>query len=75
MDYKSRLGITPSVASSFGQGGGYPMAAGTPATVGGGLNTSFGIQGNATGPALVLVLLVGFLVLDYVWTRGQQGGR
>lgn len=75
MDYKARLGQSPGVASATGQGGGFPMIAASPQSVSGGLNTSFGISGNATGPALVLIGLVAFLVIDYVWTRGQQGGR
>lgn len=69
MDYKSRIGMGSSSA-----GGGVMPSSGSQ-TVGGSFGTNFGVQGSATGPALVLTGIVILLVLDYVWTRGQQGGR
>lgn len=44
-------------------------------TVSGNFQTNFGVGASATGPALVLLGLVAFLVLDYVWTKNHQGGR
>jgi len=69
MDYTQRIGMNRS-SPGYAQGG----SVATP-TVGGSFGTQFGVQGSATGPAFVLIGLVVFLVLDYVWTKGQQGGR
>ena len=44
-------------------------------TAGVNFGTNFGVNGSATGPALVLTGLVIILVLDYIWTKGHQGGR
>jgi len=71
MNYQSRL---------MGGGGGSNGMGGTSITAGNqtvGANLNFGTQigGSATGPALVLVGIVVLLVLDYIWTRGEQGGR
>jgi hypothetical protein len=72
MDYKSRIGM-----GSASQGGGVaPMNNYMqPSTVGGNFGISTNIGANATGPALVLILITVLLVGDYIWTRGQQGGR
>lgn len=68
MNYQSR------VRGSNG-GAGTMMAAAGNQTLGANLGGSYSLSGNATGPALVLIGIVALLVLDYVWTRGQQGGR
>jgi hypothetical protein len=44
-------------------------------SVSAGVQTGFQLGGQATGPALVLIGIVALLVADYIWTRGQQGGR
>lgn len=71
MDYKSRIGMGPGLMSA--PSGGSAMAQN--GTVGANFGTAFQVGGNATGPALVLIGILTLLVLDYVWTRGQQGGR
>ena len=71
MNYKQRIGMSPSmVPAALTSGGAMAQQ-----TVGGNFATGFQVGGSATGPALVLTGLVILLVLDYVWTRGQQGGR
>jgi hypothetical protein len=68
MDYTQRIGMNRQSVTGVAPMGGNQ-------TVGAQFSTGLNVGGSATGPALVLVGLVAFLVLDYVWTRGQQGGR
>jgi hypothetical protein len=71
MDYKQRIGMGPGGLMTGNTGG--PLMQNQTASAA--FGTNFGVNGSATGPALVLVTLVALLVADYVWTRGQQGGR
>jgi len=68
MNYQQR--VRPSGAMPMGSG----TAVGNQ-TVGANLSTGFNVGGSATGPALVLIGITVLLVMDYIWTRGQQGGR
>lgn len=69
MIYQNR--VRPSGAMPLGSG----SAVAQNQSVSGGIQTGFQLGGQATGPALVLIGIVALLVADYIWTRGQQGGR
>lgn len=69
MNYQTRG--RPSGAIPMGSG----SAVAPNQTVSGNISTGFQLGGSASGPALVLLGILGLLVLDYIWTRGQQGGR
>ena len=69
MNYQTR--VRPSGAMPMGSG----SAVATNQSVSGGIQTGFQLGGQATGPALLLIGIVALLVADYIWTRGQQGGR
>jgi hypothetical protein len=64
--------VRPSGAAPMGGGS---MISAQNQNVSGGIQTGFQLGGQATGPAILLIGIVALLVLDYVWTRGQQGGR
>lgn len=70
MNYKSRLGLGAPMG-----GGGFMAGMPSSPSVQANLGASYNVGGSATGPALVLIALTVGLVIHYIWTRGQQGGR
>lgn len=69
----SAAGIRNRLGLGAPMGGGGFMA--QMPSVGANYNVNAGGSVSATGPALVLAGLTVALVLHYIWTKGQQGGR